>query len=285
MAMKVGIQLYSVRDAMQADPIAAIREVSAIGYKNLEFASSNADKDPGVGFDVDADTMVSLLSECGAKIISGHIRPIDESTIDAIIAYHKKIGTRYLGQSADFYDSYEHLMERCAYYNWVGKKLSENGMQFLIHNHYHEFQKLNGKEILYHIMDNTDPAYVSFELDTFWAMRGGMDPIAVMKRLGARLKLVHQKDFSKTSTSPVNLWTVKDPDVLITKDTFFNGGIDPKDFCEIGTGIMDIQSIIDAANALGAEYIVLEQDQTQLTQMESIRISMESFKKFNGLDW
>ena len=133
-------------------------------------------------------------------------------------------------------------------------------------------------------MDNTDPRYVSFELDTFWAMRGGADPVEVMKRLGARLKLVHQKDFSKTSTSPVNLWTVKDPETLITRETF-GEGMDPKDFCEIGTGIMDIQTIIDTANALGAEYIVLEQDHTQLTQMESVRISMDSFKKFSGLDW
>lgn len=284
MAMKVGIQLYSVRDEMKKDPVNAIRQVAEIGYKNLEFASSCADTDPGVGFGVDADTMVKLLDETGAKMVSGHIRPIDENTIDAIIAYHTKIGTKYLGQSADFYTGYDHLMERCAYYNWVGEKLAAHGMQFLIHNHYHEFQKLNGKEILYHIMDNTDPRYVSFELDTFWAMRGGADPVEVMKRLGARLKLVHQKDFSKTSTSPVNLWTAKDPETLITRETF-GEGMDPKDFCEIGTGIMDIQTIIDTANALGAEYIVLEQDHTQLTQMESVRISMDSFKKFSGLDW
>ena len=50
MAMKVGIQLYSVRDEMKKDPISAIRQVAEIGYKNLEFASSSADTDPGVGF-------------------------------------------------------------------------------------------------------------------------------------------------------------------------------------------------------------------------------------------
>ena len=173
---------------------------------------------------------------------------------------------------------------RCEYYNWAGKKLSEHGIKFLIHNHYHEFQKLNGKEILFHIMDNTDPNYVSFELDTFWAMRGGMDPLAVMNRLGNRLKLIHQKDFSKTSDSPINLWTVNEPNVLVTWDSFGKGS-DHKDFCEIGTGIMDIQSIINKGNELGAEYIVLEQDHTQLTQMESVRISMDSFHKFSGLDW
>ena len=284
MAMKVGIQLYSVRDEMAKDPINAIRTVAGLGYKNLEFASSKADTDPGVGFGVDADTMNALLEETGAKLISGHVRPINEDTIDALIEYHKKVGTKYIGQSSDFYKSYEHLLERCEYYNWVGKKLAENGMQFLVHNHYHEFQKINGREVLYHIMDNTDPNYVSFELDTFWAMRGGMDPIEVMKTLGSRLKLVHQKDFSKTSTTPINLWTIKDPEVLISQETF-GGAAQPTDFCEIGTGIMDIQSIIDAANELGAGYIVLEQDATQLTQLESVEISMNAFKKFEGLDW
>ena len=284
MAMKVGIQLYSVRDEMAKDPINAIRTVAGLGYKNLEFASSKADTDPGVGFGVDADTMNALLAETGAKLISGHVRPINEDTIDALIEYHKKVGTKYIGQSSDFYKSYEHLLERCEYYNWVGKKLAENGMQFLVHNHYHEFQKINGREVLYHIMDNTDPNYVSFELDTFWAMRGGMDPIEVMKTLGSRLKLVHQKDFSKTSTTPINLWTIKDPEVLISQETF-GGAAQPTDFCEIGTGIMDIQSIIDAANELGAEYILLEQDATQLTQLESVEISMNAFKKFEGLDW
>ena len=70
MAMKVGIQLYSVRDEMKKDPVNAIRQVAEIGYKNLEFASSCADTDPGVGFGVDADTMVKLLDETGAKMVA-----------------------------------------------------------------------------------------------------------------------------------------------------------------------------------------------------------------------
>ena len=70
MAMKVGIQLYSVRDEMKKDPISAIRQVAEIGYKNLEFASSSADTDPGVGFGVDADTMASARSTSVSPPIS-----------------------------------------------------------------------------------------------------------------------------------------------------------------------------------------------------------------------
>ena len=120
MALKVGIQLYSVRDEMKKDPINAIRQVAEIGYKNLEFASSNADTDPGVGFGVSVEDMQKLLKETGANLISGHIRPINEETIDPMIAYHTQVGTKYLGQSADFYTGYDQLMERCEYYNWAG---------------------------------------------------------------------------------------------------------------------------------------------------------------------
>ena len=97
MALKVGIQLYSVRDEMKKDPINAIRQVAEIGYKNLEFASSNADTDPGVGFGVSVEDMQKLLKETGANLISGHIRPINEETIDPMIAYHTQVGTKYLG--------------------------------------------------------------------------------------------------------------------------------------------------------------------------------------------
>ena len=110
MALKVGIQLYSVRDEMKKDPINAIRQVAEIGYKNLEFASSNADTDPGVGFGVSVEDMQKLLKETGANLISGHIRPINEETIDPMIAYHTQVGTKYLGQSADFYTGYDQLM-------------------------------------------------------------------------------------------------------------------------------------------------------------------------------
>lgn len=284
MAMKVGIQLFSIRDEMAKDPIAAMKKVAEIGYKCLEVANSRADEDPGVGFGVSADELLKALEGTGAHVISGHIRPFTPETAPAIIEYHKKIGNKYIGQSIDFYTSYENLLERCEYYNQMGKIAAENGMKFVIHNHYHEFQKINGKTVYDIIIENTDPDYVVFELDTFWAMRGGACPIELITKLDGRLFAVHQKDFSKTTDSPVNL-LAEDDGVLISRDTFGTKGQKPVDFCEVGTGIMDIQAIIDAANASGAEYIILEQDHTQLDPMESIRVSMDSFKKYHGIEW
>ena len=129
------------------------------------------------------------------------------------------------------------------------------------------------------------PENLGFEVDTFWVMRGGVDPVDMIKRLGTRVKLIHQKDFSKDSSSPKNLFTVVDPNGVLGRDnTFCHNTADA--FTEIGTGTMDIQSILDCANELGSvEYVVLEQDQTKLDQMESIKVSMESFKKYNGIDF
>ncbi len=284
MALKVGIQLYSVREDMAKDPIEAMKKVAEIGYKCLEVANSKAEEDPGVGFGVSAEELLKALEGTGAHVVSGHIRPFTSETAPAIIEFHKKIGNKYIGQSADFFTSYEHLLERCSYYNEMGKLCAEHGMKFIYHNHYHEFQKIDGKYVLYHIMENTDPNYVSFELDTFWAMRGGVCPVEVIKTLGDRLIMVHQKDFSKTTDSPINLLE-NDDGVLIDRDSFGTKGYKPEDFCEVGTGIMDIQKIIDAANEAGAEYIILEQDHTQRAPMESIQISMDNFKRYSGIEW
>lgn len=285
MALKVGIQLYSVRTEMEKDPIEAIRQVASIGYKNLEVANARADADPGVGFDVPADKLREILSGFGAHVVNGHIRPLDDTTAPAILAYHESIGSKYIGQSADFFTGYDQLMERCEYYNHMGALCAGHGMKFVYHNHYHEFQTIGGKRVLDLILENTDPETVCFEIDTFWVMRGGEDPVEVMKTVGSRLKFVHQKDFSKTSKTPVNLFeSLRSKTELITRDTF-GGAAQPEDFCEVGTGTMEIQNIIDTANDLGAEYIILEQDHTRLNPMESIQISMDSFRKYSGILW
>ncbi len=282
--LKVGIQLYSVRDNMLEDPIATIKALADMGYKYLEAANAKVDETPGIGFGVKADDLLSTLAPFGSKVIGGHYRPITDETLPDIIAFNKSIGNNFIGQSADFYESFEHLLERCEYYNKVGKECAKEGMMFIVHNHAHEFQKVDGKYVLYHIMENTNPEYVGFELDTFWAMRGGADPVEVLKDMGSRIKLVHQKDFSKTTSSKINVIEDLDPDKFITREQAF-GSMKPEDFCEIGTGIMPIQKIIDTANEIGAQYIILEQDFTQLTPMESVKLSMENFKKFTGIEW
>ena len=116
-------------------------------------------------------------------------------------------------------------------------------------------------------------------------MRAGMDPKQVLRENAGRILFIHQKDFPKNFRSPANLYTYAvDPHANLDRSVL-RGVSEPDGFAEVGTGCMDIQGILDAANEAGVECVILEQDRTALTEEESITISMNAFKKYKGLEW
>lgn len=284
--MKVGIQLYSVRESMAKDPIETIRKVVNVGYKNLEIANHFADTDNGVGFGVPAKDIKALLDETGASIVSGHISPFIPERMDSILEYHNEIGTKFFGVAIDFFKDKDEVLRKCETYNQIGEKCKSAGIELLYHNHFQEFQHFGDDTVIDLILKNTDPNFLKFELDTYWAMRSGNDPIDVLKKLGKRLRLVHQKDFTKGYEDQINLLKkFEENNDVIEMDNFVSS-IDSATFTEVGTGIMDIQTIINTANEYcDCEYIILEQDYTKLEEIESIKVSMDSFKKFQGIEW
>lgn len=285
MAMKVGIQLYSVKGEMAKDPLATIAKVAETGYKYIETANHRADQDCGCGFGVPAKEFKKLLDEYGAQVVSGHIFPMREDNIDLILDYYNELGAKLLINPMSVFANKDEVMRACDEFNRVGRAVTEGGMRFCYHNHFHEFQKFDGQRVLDIIMENTDPAYVGLELDTYWVLRGGVDPLEYIKKYAYRLLAIHQKDLAKDFTGEVNqLKAVEDK--VIDHKVFGEVVGDRHEIVEIGTGCMDIQAIIDAGNATGnTEFIILEQDATQYPELESIRISMESFKKFKGIEW
>ena len=285
MAMKVGIQLYSVKGEMAKDPLATIAKVAETGYKYIETANHRADQDCGCGFGVPAKEFKKLLDGYGAQVVSGHIFPMREGNIDLILDYYNELGAKLLINPMSVFANKDEVMRACDEFNRVGRAVTEGGMRFCYHNHFHEFQKFDGQRVLDIIMENTDPAYVGLELDTYWVLRGGVDPLEYIKKYAYRLLAIHQKDLAKDFTGEVNqLKAVEDK--VIDHKVFGEVVGDRHEIVEIGTGCMDIQAIIDAGNATGnTEFIILEQDATQYPELESIRISMESFKKFKGIEW
>lgn len=285
MALKVGIQLYSVRDLMNADPLGTIGQVAEAGYKYLEAANHKAMEDDGVGFGVAPEELNEIMARKGSKVISAHIFPFNEENYKRVIEYNQKIGNRTVVYPMEIFKDYDDTMRKIEVYEKMGKMTAEEGMQFLYHNHYQELQEFNGEKVLDMIIKNTDPAHVNLELDTFWVLRGGMDPVELMKAYGTRIKMLHQKDFAKDTKTPVNMFDVVGKNTYITREVF-NQYKCNDDFVEIGYGSMDIQKIIDTALEIGSiEYIVLEQDATKLNQLDSIKRSMEGFHKFEGIVW
>jgi sugar phosphate isomerase/epimerase len=287
--MKVGIQLYSVRNHMAQDPIAAVKTVVREGYRYLETANHSADKDPGVGFGVSAKEMKEILDGAGARVVSAHIFPMTGDALGPVLEYYCRLETPYIVMPMGFYPDRDHALRQAEDLNRIGKTCAGAGISLLYHNHFHEFQVFDGSTVFDLILEHTDQKLVKVELDTYWAMRGGEDPAALLKKLGERVRLIHQKDYPAEYRDQINLIGKVNLEHLTVDMNYFMdlmtqgaGG----QFTEIGTGIMDIQSIIDAGNdSCKADYIILEQDYTSHDELESIKISMESFKKFKGIEW
>jgi sugar phosphate isomerase/epimerase len=284
--MKVGIQLYSVRNHMGKDPIGTIRHVAEAGYRYIEVANHNADTDSGVGFGVGAKEIKKALEGTGARIVSAHIFPLKPETIQPVLEYFAELGTAYLVAPMDFFRDKADVLAKCKTYNKTAGLCAAAGIRFLYHNHFHEFQIFEGKTIFDLIMENTDPALVGAELDTYWAVRGGQDPAALLTKYGERMRLIHQKDFPAAERDKINLIDPVNREKITVDMDYFTSVVSPETFTEIGAGILPIQEIINTGNHIcKADYIVLEQDFSRHDEYESIRISMESFKKFSGIEW
>lgn len=289
MTVRVGLQLYSVRNSLAQDAWGTLARLAEAGFKHLEAANHNALHDPGVGFGVAASELRSQLADLGMSIVGCHINPLNVDILPRALDYQVELGNTQFGCDIEFfpYGDRDFVMRRAELFNQVGELARERGMRFYYHNHFQEFQRFGDDYVYDLILENTDPDLVKLELDTYWMYRGGQDPIEWMKKYADRVILVHQKDFPVDAPQPLNLY---DGVVSRTENidmAVFDERKDKRCFTEIGTGVLPIQSILDAANALPAlDYLILEQDHTALDEIDSVRTSREAFaSNFTGISW
>lgn len=303
--LKVGLQLVSVKNALKDDFENTLKRVSEIGYKYVEFLSrgDGITIGDGVRLDMPAEEVKKLLDQYGLTAVGVNLRPefidtyedgklvkrdLDYEAVDYknFFDYQKKMGNRNIVITLQMYENYEHVLACCAAFNRIGRLCKENGMKLLYHNQNQVGQSFNGELVLDIIANNTDPELVFFELDTFWLLRGGLDAVDVIKKLGKRVTILHQKDFPKNAKEPINVFEFVDPNVPLDYVTF-HGFVRPECYTEIGTGIIDLQAMVDAANEYtDAEYILLEHDRPVLVdELKSVAESMENFRKYKGLEF
>jgi len=136
----------------------------------------------------------------------------------------------------------EDAKKAVADFNRAGKILYDNGLTFCYHAHGYEFQPYQGATLLDYIINNTDPKYVSFEMDVFWIQFGGGDPVALLKKYGSRWKLIHLKDMRKGIKQDLTGLTSNNNDVAF------------------GTGQIDLPSILRAAKKIGIKHYFIEDE-------------------------
>ena len=288
--MKVGLCLYSVKKALAEDPKGTMKKVAEMGFKSLETPCASHDSFQGApavpfGLLIPANEAKEFLDYNGIEITGNHYAPFDYPNYEEYLEYQAAFGLTWVGPSMPFYDDYDDVMRKCELLNQQAEKARSYGLRYYFHNHYHEFQKFNGKTVEDLVYENTDPNLVDIQLDTYWAARGGADPVELIHKYKERLVSLHQKDFPADASQPLNVFDgMIEPDQHITPD-LYRKYKNQDTFIEIGNGILDIQSYIDAANEAGVNVIYLEQDLTALDELESVQISMENFKKYNGIEW
>lgn len=180
-----GLQLYSVRDYLANDFKGGIEKVAEMGYKYLEFAGF---------YGYSAEDVKAIMDNCGVTCSGTHssLEGLLPENIMETIKYHKTIGDpNYIVPGADL-TSLEKIERFAAIMNYAKPVFAAEGIKLGYHNHSHEFVVMPwGSTIHSEIERRTD---IDFEIDTFWAFNAGVDPIALLDRLKARVNVIHLKD-------------------------------------------------------------------------------------------
>ncbi len=260
----IGLQLYTVRDAMQSDPAATLARVAKIGYNSVEGATYTGSQK---FYGMEAAAFSRVLKQNGLIIPSSHYRlgeekmngetakgtlmsGWDKAVDDAAAVGVKYMVCAYLAESErGGLDHYKVIAEQ---FNKAGERCKKSGIQLCYHNHDFEFIKQDGKFPYETLLENTDKNLVKMEMDIYWVNKAGQDPIALINQHPGRFPLWHVKDMDKTPEHS---------------------------FTEVGNGSIDFKKIFKHADKAGLQYFFVEQDKTPGDPFASITQSISYIKK------
>jgi sugar phosphate isomerase/epimerase len=247
----IGLQLYSIRDSIMKDVPAAIAKVGKMGYKFVEPASYSS----GKFYNMEPAAFKTLCESNGLKILSSHTgQPLPDSASllktmawwDACIDAHVAVGAKFLVQPSmggEAYRSLDTLKRYCDYFNAIGEKCNTKGIRFGYHNHDKELStKLEGQTIYDFMLANTDPGKVFFEMDLYWVVTGGANPVDYFIKYPGRFLLWHIKDEAEIGAS----------------------------------GKMDFAAIWGSAATSGMQYGIVEVEKYNFDQFTSCKISLDT---------
>ena len=200
----LGLQLYSLRDMVNDEGIEKVLQVVAgMGYNSLETANYN----DGKFYGKDPAEFKRMVDDLGMKLTSSHLsreitgnRSADMAWWNQAVEAHSAAGMKYMVMPSSPLNSRAgstkaNLDNYCDYFNEIGKITSTASIQFGYHNHDGEFMhKIDDVPVIDLMLENTNQPHVFFELDVYWAKKGGYDPVDYMKKYPNRFKVLHIKD-------------------------------------------------------------------------------------------
>jgi sugar phosphate isomerase/epimerase len=267
LGLPLGLQLYSVRDLLPTDYEGTLRQLSAIGYREVEAAGF---------FGRSAADVKKAMEQAGLHCVSAHYAYVDlMPKLDEIIQFGKALGLGYIicaapglpdGSQAKSVDgkvnreamTLDDWSWNAEQFNKIGERVNAAGIKFGYHNHTAEFRELNGVVIYDELMRLTDPAKVTMEMDCGWMIVAGKNPVDYLTRYPTRISMLHVKDFKLTGARG--------------SDT------EPPPSAELGRGSIDYRPIFKAAEKAHITHAFIEQEHYDMPPMEALKIDAEYMK-------
>jgi len=236
----VGLQLYSLRAQFTRNVPATVKTVQDFGIHEVELAGT---------YNLKNDAFVKMMADAGLKPVAAHFgwdrfsKDPEGLAKDAKELGLKYAGTAWIKGSGEFTPEAAH--DAAKVFNAAGKVLSAQGIKAFYHCHGYEFKHKDaqGRTAMDILIQETDPRYVTFEMDILWVFFPGEDPAAWLAKYPGRWELIHLKDLKKG--------------VAIG---FHNGGTDPNNDVALGTGQMDWAKILKAAKKSGVKHYFIEDE-------------------------
>lgn len=250
---KFGLQLYSLRDDLPKDPKGVLKQVASFGYKQVESFEGKQ----GMFWGMTNKEFKTYMDELGMTIVSSHCNM--NTDFETKAAQAGEIGMKYLicpylGPQKSI-DDYKKAAEK---FNACGDICKKNGLRFAYHNHGYSFNAIDGVLPQDVMMQNTDATLVDFQMDIYWVVTAGADPIAWINKYPGRFKLCHIKDRKKGADA-------KDTDAST----------------DVGTGGIDFKKILKTASGKGMQYYIVEQERyDNSTPLKSAAVDAAYMKKF-----
>ncbi len=263
LGLPIGLQLYSVRDLLPKDYEGTLRQLGALGYREVEAA----------GFFGHTPAQVKqAMDQAGLNCVSAHY-PLRDllPKVDETIQFGKDLGLKYIvcaspwlkdpsrvkdpgsraARDAMTLDDWRWNAEQ---FNRIGERVNAAGIRFAYHNHTAEFRSESGVVFYDELMKATDPAKVTFEMDCGWVVVGGKNPVDYLRRYPTRISMLHVKEFKMSG------WTA---------------GSEPPPSTEMGRGSIDYRPIFEAAKKARIEHAFVEQEEFDMPPMDALKIDAD----------
>ena len=243
----LGLQLYSLRDEFKnAGVEATLDKVKAMGFTYVELAGT---------YNMPADAFKALLAARGLVAVSGHFpyKSFKEDPV-GVAKQAKELGLKFAGTAwVDHKDPWDEKQcrETIEVFNRAGAALAAEGITFFDHMHGYEFQPYGSGTLADMLISETNKDTVFFQMDVFWIVFPGQDPVKLLNKYGSRWVSMHLKDMKKG---------------VVTGQ--LTGHTDVANDVVLGTGQMDWPKILAAAKAAGLKYYFIEDESpTSVTQI------------------